>query len=451
MSEVVDRRRPRLLARLALLCALAAVLVLVLTGPHGLLVLLAELVGLVLMAVGAWWAITRRALPRIAGAALAVAAPIGVVVLAYGAEVLLLAVIGLALWLVGLGCARAALRAARPARPMPVREAPPPRRPVLIMNPRSGGGKVERFDLVRRAEELGARVVLLDTSDPSLRQDVAELAREAVAEGADLLGVAGGDGTQALVAAVAAEHDLPFLVVSAGTRNHFAMDLGLDRADPATCLDALREGVELVVDLGRVGDRTFVNTVSFGAYAQIVQSPQYRDAKAATVLDTLPDLLVGDGGTRLTAQADGHRIEAPQALLVSNNPYAAPDPVDLGRRPRLDGGVLGVLGIRVDSAAQAAELALLGERAGGLKLLSARQVTVHADAPEIPVAVDGEALILPTPVVCTLRHRALRVRVPRDRPGADPAQQARAHRLDWRDVTRLALGRTGPSRTGGHS
>ncbi|MFF9645939.1 diacylglycerol/lipid kinase family protein [Kitasatospora aureofaciens] len=451
MSQVVDRRRPRLLARLALLCALAAVLVLVLTGPHALLVLLAELVGLVLMAVGAWWAITRRALPRIAGAALAVAAPIGVVVLAYDAEVLLLAVIGLALWLVGLGCARAALRAARPARPMPVREAPPPRRPVLIMNPRSGGGKVERFDLVRRAEELGARVVLLDTSDPSLRQDVAELAREAVAEGADLLGVAGGDGTQARVAAVAAEHDLPFLVVSAGTRNHFAMDLGLDRADPATCLDALRDGVELVVDLGRVGDRTFVNTVSFGAYAQIVQSPQYRDAKTATALDTLPDLLVGDGGTRLTAQADGHRIEAPQALLVSNNPYAAPDPVDLGRRPRLDGGVLGVLGIRVDSAAQAAELALLGERAGGLKLLSARQVTVHADAPEIPVAVDGEALTLPTPVVCTLRHRALRVRVPRDRPGADPAQQARSHRLDWRDVTRLALGRTGPSRTGGHS
>ena len=69
--------------------------------------------------------------------------------------------------------------------------------------------------------------------------DVGELARTAVADGADLLGVAGGDGTQALVAGIAAEHDVPLLVISAGTRNHFALDLGLDREDPSRCLDAL--------------------------------------------------------------------------------------------------------------------------------------------------------------------------------------------------------------------
>jgi diacylglycerol kinase family enzyme len=46
--------------------------------------------------------------------------------------------------------------------------------------------------------------------------------------GADLLGVA-------------AEYDLPFLVISAGTRNHFALDLGLDHDNPAACLDALTE------------------------------------------------------------------------------------------------------------------------------------------------------------------------------------------------------------------
>ncbi|MFE3498635.1 diacylglycerol/lipid kinase family protein [Kitasatospora sp. NPDC059146] len=440
VADVVDRRRPRRLARLALLCALAAVVVLAFTGPHGPLVLLAEFVGLVVTAVGVWWAITRRALWRLIGALLAVAAPAAGVLLAYDTGVLALTVAAVALWLAALACGRAALRAARPPRPMPARETPPPRQPVLIMNPKSGGGKVERFDLVRRAEELGARVVLLDTS---AEQDVAELARRAIADGADLLGVAGGDGTQALVAAVAAEHGLPFLVVSAGTRNHFAMDLGLDRTDPATCLDALRDGVELTVDLGRVGDRTFVNTVSFGAYAEIVQSPEYRDAKTATALGALPDLLTGEAGPTLTARADGHRIDAPQALLVSNNPYAAPDPVDLGRRPRLDEGLLGVVGVRVDGAAQAAELVLLGERAAALTLLSARQVTVHADVPEIAVAVDGEALTLPTPVVCTLRHRALRVRVPRERPGADPAQRPHAHPLDWRDVTRLALSGAG--------
>ena len=121
--------------------------------------------------------------------------------------------------------------------------------------------------------------------------DVAALVRQAVADGADLLGVAGGDGTQALVAGIAAEHDIPLLVISAGTRNHFALDLGLDRDDPSTCLAALSDGEEVRVDLGMIADRPFVNNASFGAYAEIVQSPEYRDNKKRTMLQMLPDLL----------------------------------------------------------------------------------------------------------------------------------------------------------------
>lgn len=101
--------------------------------------------------------------------------------------------------------------------------------------------------------------------------------------------------------------------------------------------------------------------------------------------------------------------------------------------------MLGVLGVRVEGGAQAAEPALRRARATGISTLTARQVTVHADAPEIPVAVDGEALSLPTPVLCTLAVRTLRVRVPRDRPGADPLKQDRTRRPDWRDVIHLAL------------
>ena len=152
--------------------------------------------------------------------------------------------------------------------------------------------------------------------------DVAALAREAVERGADLLGVAGGDGTQALVAGVAAELDVPFVVISAGTRNHFALDLGLDRQDPSSCLAALTEdAVELRVDLGRIADRTFVNNASFGAYAAIVQSPAYRDDKAGTTLELLPDLLTGHSGPHLLARADGTTVDHPQAVLVSDNPY----------------------------------------------------------------------------------------------------------------------------------
>lgn len=116
------------------------------------------------------------------------------------------------------------------------------RRPCLIVNPRSGGGIAGRFRIAERARAFGAQVLVIDHCLP---EDLATVARRAVDDGADLLGVAGGDGTQALVAEVAAASGLPFMVIPAGTRNHFAMDLGLDREDPSAALEALRDGVEL--------------------------------------------------------------------------------------------------------------------------------------------------------------------------------------------------------------
>ncbi|POG47993.1 diacylglycerol kinase [Streptomyces sp. ZL-24] len=428
----------RLLARLAVLGLAGDVLVLAFAVGEGSLVVLGGgLLGLVLCVVGLWWFVAHRGLVRFLGALLAVAAPAAVLVLLTFEGLWLLALLLAVCWAATLACARAALRRSRPERPMRAVAAVRPERPLLIMNPVSGGGKVERFHLVGRAEELGARVILLDPDAPA---DVAALARRGVAEGADLLGVAGGDGTQALVAAVAAEHGVPFLVIPAGTRNHFAMDLGLDRADPSRALEALADGEELRVDLGDVAGRAFVNTVSFGVYADVVQHPEYRDNKTGTALNLLPELLAGDEGRRLDARVDGDALDGPQALLVSNNPYASPDVLSgAGRRPRLDGGELGVLAVKVEGAAHAADLAVWGTQSQGLSALTGRRVEVTADADEIPVAVDGEALRMETPVVCALRPGALRVLVPRDRPGT----VAPAPPMDWRRLLRLAFGRPG--------
>ncbi len=314
---------------------------------------------------------------------------------------------------------------------MPERPAaPPPARAYLIMNPKSGGGKVGKFDLVRRARELGAEVFLMSGPGPV---DVAEVARQAVDQGADLLGVAGGDGTQALAAGVAAAHDLPFMVITAGTRNHFALDLGLDRQNPAACLAALTDGVELRVDLGTIGSQVFVNNASFGAYAEVVETPAYRGDKVGTTLNLLPDLLQGHRGARLEARADGVVITGPQALLVANNPYGTGDIAGLSRRFRLDGGLLGVVGVTVGSARQAVGL-LRGTRGDGLRVLTAKEIEVTADAPRIPVGIDGEAVLMPTPVRCAIRPGALRVWVPRDRPGAVPPQPP----FSWTRLRQLA-------------
>ncbi|MET7601234.1 diacylglycerol kinase family protein [Streptomyces avermitilis] len=418
---------------------LAVVLPVVSAGVGSLLLVGVGLLGAVVTAAALWWVLTRRGVVRAAAAVLAVGSPVGVIVLFHAAQLLWVVVVSLVLWGVAVWAGKTALSSTRSHHVRVTEyETPAPARAFFLMNPRSGGGKVERFGLREKAERLGARVHLLDPERPE-PEDVAALAREAVKNGADLLGVAGGDGTQALVAAVAAEHDIPFLVVSAGTRNHFALDLGLDRDDPSACLDALADGVELRVDLGFAGEHPFVNNASFGAYAAVVQSPAYRDDKVGTTLELLPDLLTGQRGPLLTARAQDAVIEAPQALLISNNPYRMDDPAGLGRRERLESGVLGVLGIKVQSAAEAAGL-LLGRHATGLTVLTAREVLVEADRPQIDVGVDGEALVLPTPVRCRIEPGALRVRVPRDRPGVPEAKPP----LDWRRLRKLAatVGRT---------
>jgi diacylglycerol kinase family enzyme len=426
----------RWLARGAIIAAAAAALVpLLAIGFKGsLAVAVTGVVGLALTAAGVWWALTNKGLIRWLAIALAVLAPLVVLVLYTSRGLLWVVLVALGLLALAVAAGRAAL--GRDAIPEKMREhdAPPPRRPYLVMNPRSGGGKVTRFGLKDKAEALGATVALLEGPGTV---DVGELARAAVANGADLLGVAGGDGTQALVAGIAAEHDIPLLVISAGTRNHFALDLGLDREDPSRCLDALTDGVELRIDLGVIAGRPFVNNASFGAYAAVVQSPAYRDDKARTTLDQLPGLLAGQRGPRLVARAENVTVEAPQAVLVSNNQYGMGDIAGLGRRARLDRGTLGMFAVTVSSAAQAAGL-LGGRRSRGLISLAGREVVIDADAAQIPVGVDGEALVLDTPVRCTVRPGALRVRVPRDRPGVPDPKPI----MDWRRLRRMAL--TGP-------
>jgi diacylglycerol kinase family enzyme len=373
----------RWLARLALSAAVAAVLVpLVGVGLRAsLAVTLAGVVGLAVAAAGVWWALTHKGVVRWLAIVVAVAAPLVVLVTYSSRDLLWVVVVAVGLLVVAVAAGRAALGGDRVPERMREHEVSPPRRPYLIMNPRSGGGKVGRFGLKDKAEALGATVAVLEGPGPV---DVGALARQAVAEGADLLGVAGGDGTQALVAAVAAEHDVPLLVISAGTRNHFALDLGLDREDPARCLDALGDGgVELRVDLGVIAGRPFVNNASFGAYAAIVQSPAYRDDKARTTLDELPGLLAGQRGPRLVARAENVTVQGPQAVLVSNNAYGMGDIAGLGRRARLDRGTLGVFAVTVSSAAQAAGL-LRGSRSRGLTSLATREVVIDADTAQIP-------------------------------------------------------------------
>lgn len=315
-----------------------------------------------------------------------------------------------------LGLARYALsrRAPRPKDVAPPGNVMPPAlHPVLFMNPKSGDGKVERFHLVDEAQKRGIELVVLHPGD-----DLLQLARDAVSRGADVLGMAGGDGSQAAVAAIAAEHDVAFVCVPVGTRMNFARDLGLDIDDPVGSLDAFGEGVERRIDLGRVNDRVFVNNVSLGVYGTIVQSPDYSDAKLKTAAEMLPDLL-GEGAppTLTFTGPDGAEHSGAQLIQVSNNPYELESFATLASRPRLDTGTLGLVAVRVNSPQEALEFVALemARKVCSFRgLLEWQNETFEVRSDEsIDIAVDGEAVTVPSPIRFESLPGALRVRMPR--------------------------------------
>lgn len=309
--------------------------------------------------------------------------------------------------------------------------AAPPRRAVVVWNPKSGGGKALEHDVAGEARKRGIEPIELHPDD-----DLAQLVRGAVAQGADGLMAAGGDGTQAMVAAIAAEHDLPFACIPAGTRNHFALDLGVDRHDVVGALDAFVDGGEKRVDLGEVSGRVFVNNVSLGVYAEAVQKATYRDAKVRTLLETAPEVLGSDDGgssTPLRWSGPGGRDETSAAvILVSNNPYLLGVKLASGTRPRMDGGRLGL------AVAHAGPVSGVGHQL--LSEWTAEEFVVEADG-MVPVGVDGEALRMPSPVAIRSRPGALRVRIASQHPGASPSYALPTGIADGvRKAVRIAAG-----------
>ncbi len=410
-----------------------AVIAVVSHFPRGLLVLV--LIGIAIAA--GWDALLRLGTPRIIGLAVAAVALIGSVLLLVSQDLLLVVVIVVA----AIGAVLCARRAITARVELPRARAP--ERPVLIYNPKSGGGKATRFKLADEARRRGIEPVELTFEIP-----IIELVEDLVAEGYDGLAVAGGDGTQALVAEIAAREGLPYACIPAGTRNHFALDLGVDRDDVVGALDAFVDGGERIVDLGEVNGRVFVNNVSLGVYGDAVQQAGYRDAKIRTLLDTLPaDAAAREGGRREQSadpdgsdQSSGLRWHGPDgisrggglALLISNNVYRLGRLVGSGTRPRMDAGVLGVAVIEPPTA-------------GRTPLRNLTRTTVEVEGrDQIAAGIDGEAVMLDAPVRFSVRPGALRVRIAPQHPGCSPS--AGLPSSPWQGVgliARIAMGTDG--------
>jgi diacylglycerol kinase family enzyme len=433
----------RIWAWVALVAAAGVLATLAFLLADDVVALLLVLVALGLAGAGLWIAATRRGIPRLLGIALAVVA-LGGGVVALVANDLIDELVALVVATAAFGAAsRMALRrqsertdsmqpGARPARA---------RSAVLLINPKSGGGKAERFDLAGEAGKRGIRAVVLERGD-----DLLKLAEQALSDGADVIGMAGGDGSQALVATVAMRHNVPHVCIPAGTRNHFALDLGLDRDDVIGALDAFTDGVEQRIDLARVNEHVFVNNASLGVYAQVVQSDAYRDAKLETWAQKLPELL-GPGAPPIDLEfkgPDGTEFSDAPLVLVSNNPYQLTSLAGAGTRARLDTGQLGIVAARLSAASDIAELVMFEtvgqpQRFRGFLEWSKARFEVRSGS-AVAVGLDGEALMLDPPLQFVTLPGALRVRLPQRASNAVKPTAASFTRDDLRTLSRIATG-----------
>jgi diacylglycerol kinase family enzyme len=426
------RRTAAVLAVAAGVFTLLAVLTVAIQDfPRGLLILMCGS----LAAAGSWEGVLRRGRARAGAMAVALAALGGGILLLADEgflRTLLLLTLSALVWHVGARIAFSTHVDLPPARR--------PERPVLFINPRSGDGKAARYGLAEAARSRGIRPVELQPGE-----DLEKLVRAAVADGADAVGMAGGDGSQAVVAAVAAEAGLPYACIPSGTRNHFALDLGVDREDVVGALDAFVDGGERVVDLGDVNGRVFVNNVSLGIYAAAVQQPGYRAAKMRVILRTLPEV-VGPRGEVDAARADspelrwvtpgGRDKSGAAVILVGNGQYRLGGAAGAGTRPAVDEGALGITVLAPPGPTSSGPGGRLPWRQW-----SAPEFRVDADGP-VPAGIDGEPAVLDPPVLFRVRPGVLRVRIAAHHPGASPSSVEPVGALAaLRALVRIAAGR----------
>ncbi len=287
--------------------------------------------------------------------------------------------------------------------------------PTLLVNPASGPEDNEPELLIEAARSVDVRVVELSDGD-----DLAAVVAK-VAPTASMLGMAGGDGSLGVVANVCIACDIPFVCIPFGTRNHFALDLGLDRSDPVAALAAFASGQERWVDVGWVGDRVFLNNLTFGVYAEAVHTTEYREGKIRTGLRVTRELLRGEAEVDAFSviDPDGNVYESPFALLIANNLYGdGARLAGLGRRSSLNQGLLQVSVIDADTGWDLAGLivaaATLGtpEDHGAFQRWTSPAITISSSQSVVRAGLDGEAVTLDAPVEVVVGPQVLRVALP---------------------------------------
>ncbi len=254
--------------------------------------------------------------------------------------------------------------------------------------------------------------------------------RAAVERGADVVVMAGGDGTLGTAAAALVGSDAVLGVLPLGTFNHFAKDLQIP-IDVEEAARVVVEGETAVVDIGEVNGRAFVNNSSIGVYPVMVDlRDEIRGSRGWGKVRAVPvaglRVLRRFPTRRMRISADGEQwsLRTP-FVFVGNNSYDV-GPAGIGARTNMDGGMLCCYVAKVESRSGFFRMAFQAVTRGAsaaptLESVCSGDVRIEAGGHRVLVAIDGEIATLRSPLVYEVRPGALRVRVPvGSQPVGDP-------------------------------
>jgi diacylglycerol kinase family enzyme len=297
----------------------------------------------------------------------------------------------------------------------------------VVLNDSSGSG--DCAEAARKVEEIlsaaGREARITIASEGNRLREAAE---RAVADGCDALIAGGGDGTINLAASVLVDRDIPLGVLPLGTLNHFAKDLGI----PLELEDAVRvilDGVTCRVDVGEVNGRVFLNNSSLGVYPAVVRLRERHQASglgkwvaalwaSLTVLRRNPFMAV-----RLVVH-DEATVRRTPFVLVGNNEYRMVG-LQAGTRDSLTRRQIAVYVLNADRRIGLLRLAwqvlLQGvDQVKELDELTVAEATIETRRRWLPVALDGEVVVLDSPLEYRSRPSALNVYVPADTSACEP-------------------------------
>jgi diacylglycerol kinase (ATP) len=290
----------------------------------------------------------------------------------------------------------------------------------VIVNPAAGVGRPILQALNNKLKDTG---IEWDVSITHKAGDAERLAKEAIAAGADLVGVHGGDGTVMEVASAMRETTVPMAIFPGGTANVMSVELGIPNNDTEAAIDFIARGACIIrqIDMGKVNDGLFLLRVGIGLEADVMKSTDQEVknrfgllAYAVTALTEMRNLTP----TLYRVQVDGERYEIEGvSCMIANSGNVAIGGLTLSKKIDISDGLIDVVVFRtVDlSSLISMTAAVVSPNTEATDMpqiqhFQGREITVEADPPQT-ISIDGE-VIKPQIVTTSVLPKAVHVVVP---------------------------------------